>query len=129
MKKHRLLLVNDEEPLQEIFAACLAETGWQIEPALNGGEALRLYRKRGSYDLVLTDIQHPGPDGIELLKRIRKTNPAQAIAVVAALCSRSAIYPASFQDSNATASLYAGRVRKAGGILRKATVESVVRRW
>lgn len=78
MKNHRLLLVNDLEGLQEVFAAHLAETGWQIEPALDGNEALRLYRKQGSYDLVLTDIQHPGPDGIEVIKRIRKRNPSQA---------------------------------------------------
>lgn len=44
MKKNRLLLVNDEEGFQEIFAAYLAEAGWQIEPALNGDEALRHYR-------------------------------------------------------------------------------------
>ncbi len=79
-----LLLVNDEEGLQEIFATYLSETGWQIEPALNGDEAMRFYRKRGHYDLVLTDIQHPGADGIEIVKRIREANPSQAIAVVSA---------------------------------------------
>jgi len=84
MKKNRLLLVNDLPELQEIFAAILAESGWQTEPALDGNEALRLYRKRGPYDLVLTDIMHPGPDGIEVVTRIRKRNPSQAIAVVAA---------------------------------------------
>jgi CheY-like chemotaxis protein len=84
MKMHRLLLVNDDEVLQEIFAAFFATTGWQIDPALNGDDALRFYRKRGPYDLVLTDIQHPGPDGIEVVKRIRKRNPKQAMAVVAA---------------------------------------------
>lgn len=84
MKKNKLLLVNDEETMQEIFAAMIAETGWQIEPALDGNEALRMYRKCGPYDLVLTDIMHPGPDGIEVVKRIRKRNPQQAIAVVAA---------------------------------------------
>jgi CheY-like chemotaxis protein len=85
MKKNKLLLVNDEETMQEIFAAMLAETGWQIEPALDGNEALRMYRKRGPYDLVLTDILHPGPDGIEVVSRIRERNPKQAIAVVAAI--------------------------------------------
>jgi DNA-binding NtrC family response regulator len=84
MKKHRLLLVNDLPEIQEIFARILAETEWQIEPALNGDEALRFYRKRGPYDLVLTDIRHPGPDGIEVIKRIRERNPVQAVAVVAA---------------------------------------------
>jgi CheY-like chemotaxis protein len=84
MKKNKLLLVNDEKVIQEVFAAFLAETGWQIEPALDGNEALRLYRKRSPYDLVLTDIMHPGSDGIEIVKRIRERNPEQAIAVVAA---------------------------------------------
>jgi CheY-like chemotaxis protein len=85
MQKNKLLLVNDEETMQEIFAAMLAETGWQIEPAWDGNEALRMYRKRGPYDLVLTDILHPGPDGIEVVSRIRERNPKQAIAVVAAI--------------------------------------------
>ncbi|MGA7767892.1 MAG: response regulator [Candidatus Sulfotelmatobacter sp.] len=84
MKQNRLLLVNDEKGIQEIFAAMLAETAWQIEPALDGNEALRLYRKRGQYDLVVTDIMHPGPDGIELVKRIRARNPTQPMAIVAA---------------------------------------------
>jgi CheY-like chemotaxis protein len=85
MKKNKLLLVNDVETIQEIIAAMLAETGWQIEPALDGNEALRMYRKCGPYDLVLTDIAHPGPDGIEVVKRIRERNPQQATAVVAAI--------------------------------------------
>jgi len=61
---------------------CLPKPGWQIDPALNGDDALGFYRKRGPYDLVLTDIQHPGTDGIKVVKRIRKRNPSQAIAVV-----------------------------------------------
>ncbi len=84
MKKNKLLLVNDEKGLQEVFGRMLAEIGWQIEPAFDGNEALRMYRKRGPYDLVLTDIVHPGPNGIEVVKRIRERNPQQAIAVVAA---------------------------------------------
>jgi CheY-like chemotaxis protein len=55
-----------------------------IERRSNGDDALGFYRKQGSYELVLTDIQHPGPDGIEIVKRIRRRNPSQAIAVVAA---------------------------------------------
>jgi len=85
MMKNKLLLINDEEVLQEIFASFLVETGWQTEAALDGNEAQRMYRKRGPYDLVLTDIIHPGPDGIEVVKRIRETNPGQAIAIVAAV--------------------------------------------
>jgi CheY-like chemotaxis protein len=88
MMKNKLLLVNDEEALQEIFASFLVETGWQTEAALDGNQALRMYRKRGPYDLVLTDIMHPSLDGIEVVKRIRERNPQQAIAVVAA-CSMS----------------------------------------
>lgn len=63
----------------------LAASGWRIDSALDGNEALRLYRMRGPYDLVLTDIYHPGPSGMELVKRIRQKNSKQAIAVVSAV--------------------------------------------
>jgi CheY-like chemotaxis protein len=42
--------------------------------------AFRHYCERGPYDLVVTDYFHPGMDGLELSRAIRKKNPTQAIA-------------------------------------------------
>jgi CheY-like chemotaxis protein len=50
----------------------------------DGDEALRLYKKRGPYDAVLTNIGHPGLDGIDLAKSIRTRNPNQRIGFVTA---------------------------------------------
>jgi DNA-binding NtrC family response regulator len=89
MSKKSLLLVNDEETVQQVLAAMLAGTHWQIEPAFNGEQALRLYDDRGPYDLVITDIDHPGPDGVEVVTLVRKANPGQAVAIVSAYSSQS----------------------------------------
>ena len=50
----------------------------------DGDEALRLYKKRGPYDAVLTNIGHPGLSGIELAESIRNHNPKQRIGFVCA---------------------------------------------
>ena len=58
----------------------LTNSGYEVESASDGDEAFRLYRKRGPYDLVLTDRHHPGMDGLDLAAAIRQENPMQAIA-------------------------------------------------
>ena len=52
--------------------ATLTNGGYEVESASDGDEAFRLYRKRGPYDLVLTDRHHPGMDGLDLAAAIRQ---------------------------------------------------------
>jgi CheY-like chemotaxis protein len=62
----------------------LVEAGFELEFVMDGDEALARYRQSRSYDLVLTDLYHPGLDGVELARAIRRENPTQAIAVFTA---------------------------------------------
>ena len=80
----RLLLIDDAEAIREIIKAMLSrhEADVQIEEAEDGQEAWCLYQEHGPFDVVMTDIGHPAPDGIELAKLIRKKNPHQAIVVM-----------------------------------------------
>jgi len=66
----RLLVVDDELPLRELFAAILGEAGWQVDVAGSGNEALQLLGSR-AYDAVLSDIDMPGMNGLQLLKAVR----------------------------------------------------------
>ncbi len=50
--------------------------------AIDGDEALDLYRQQGPFDFVLTDVIHPGLNGLELAKAIRAQNHGQAIVVM-----------------------------------------------
>ncbi len=72
MKRRPLdLLVVDDEPTQRrMLAEYLAEAGHPVREVPSGEEALRLLAARPA-DLVLTDLQLPGIDGVEMLRRAR----------------------------------------------------------
>jgi len=62
----------------------LAKDGFELEFAFDGDAAFTHYRQQGPYDLVLTDLYHPGMNGVELARAIRQENPMQALAVFSA---------------------------------------------
>ena len=68
--KGRVLLVDDETALLEVWGEILAAAGWTVETASNGARALEIL-VRGSFDTIFTDIDMPGLDGLQLLRAIR----------------------------------------------------------
>src|SRR5262245_61300814 len=66
----RVLVVDDERSLLEVLAAMLVEAGWQVDTATNGRDALVLVDAQ-RYEVVLSDIDMPGINGVQLLREIR----------------------------------------------------------
>jgi CheY-like chemotaxis protein len=60
---------------------------FEIELESDGDEALKRYRERGPYDMVLIEFRLPGLDGSDLALAIRRENPAQPITIIADLAS------------------------------------------
>ncbi|NCD24702.1 MAG: response regulator [Deltaproteobacteria bacterium] len=74
MNKMKLLIVDDEQDLCRILADRLNILyGVTPDIAHSGDEALGMIKKK-SYDVVVLDIEMPGIDGIETLKRIKEIN-------------------------------------------------------
>lgn len=69
----RLLIVDDELSVREILAEGLASFGYETLMAANAEEAFGIVR-RDSINLVLSDIEMPGENGVELLRRIKNFN-------------------------------------------------------
>lgn len=88
-KEQAILVAEDYHPLCEDLADVLQDLFQTVEIAENGEEALEIYRKymiesdRG-FDILMTDIQMPKMNGIELCQAVRRINPSQEIIVLSA---------------------------------------------
>lgn len=82
----KLLLINDQANLREGMRDLLMalNPGVTIHEAADGNDALRLYAESGPYNVVLTDIEHPGPNGLELAKTIWHRNRKQKVGFITA---------------------------------------------
>ncbi|MEO1171883.1 MAG: response regulator, partial [Myxococcota bacterium] len=81
MNAYRILLVDDDTFFLRVYGDFLRSRGFEVEVAESGESALEIYQA-GRYQLVIADLVMPGVDGIELVERIRSSNPAQDIIVV-----------------------------------------------
>ena len=69
--KKRILIVEDDSFVMDIYQTKLSQSGYDAVGADNGLEALKKM-KEGTFDLVLLDIIMPYMDGLEVLKKICK---------------------------------------------------------
>jgi DNA-binding response OmpR family regulator len=81
MKK--ILLVDDEESIHLLYREELEEDGYEVHSALSGEEALE---KLGiiSPDLVILDINMPGMNGIDVLRRMKEIQPQLPVILCSA---------------------------------------------
>src|SRR3989338_9271631 len=74
-KSKKLLLVEDEILIREMYELILKKRGYQLETADDGEQALEmLNNKPQEYSLILLDIMLPKLDGISVLKKIKEPN-------------------------------------------------------
>jgi len=81
MKK--VLVVDDEESIRELYRADLADEGYEVGLAADGRQALLLLDSFRP-DLVTLDIKLPDIDGIEVLRRIRVKNATVPVVLLTA---------------------------------------------
>ena len=78
----RQILIVDDSKLQCLLTQqYITDAGYDAHIATGGYEASNLLKKK-LYDLVLTDIEMPNIDGIELLRHISEICPGQAVGII-----------------------------------------------
>ena len=78
----KILLVEDEEKLARFVELELTHEGYAVDKAFDGRTGLEM-AEGGGYDLLLLDIMLPGLNGLEVLRRLRKTSQAPVIMLTA----------------------------------------------
>lgn len=68
--KIKILMIEDEHDLAEIYSLQMKMSGIDVLVASNGTEAMDILGKQ-SFDLVLLDLLMPEVDGFEVLKKIK----------------------------------------------------------
>lgn len=83
MAKQKILVVEDDRDLREALCLTLDVAGYPYEEASSGEMALDIL-KDTQVDMVISDVNMPGIDGHELLKRVKANHPGLPFALMTA---------------------------------------------
>jgi DNA-binding response OmpR family regulator len=70
----RILLIDDDHDVRIFLAAALRSAGFEVATAADGKHGVALFRRK-PYDLLITDLIMPAPNGFETIKSIRLLKP------------------------------------------------------
>ena len=77
----KVLLVDDEEEFVETLAQRLEVRDFDVITATNGADALERVANE-EIDLVILDVQMPGVDGVQVLRRIKQIKPLTEVIML-----------------------------------------------
>jgi len=72
MAGEKILCVDDDDSIRKLCTVYLTKRGYRVEAAANGVDALSLIAGKGAPDVVITDVNMPLMNGLELVKRLRE---------------------------------------------------------
>ena len=71
MTQQSILVVDDEAPMRKLLSSNLKANGYAVRAAADGTEALKMLEEH-PFDLLLLDINMPGPNGLQVLEAVRR---------------------------------------------------------
>ncbi|PQF20532.1 response regulator transcription factor [Enterococcus mundtii] len=80
---NRILLVEDDERLQQLYQSVLERAGFLVFAVANGTEALKRLEST-QVDVIITDIMMPVMDGYELLETLRSSRIETPVLIITA---------------------------------------------
>ena len=92
MEKMKILVVEDESPIQELLQFNLERNKYRVKVVDSGEEAMKL-ADQFNPDLILLDIMLPGTDGLEVCRQLKSDAKTEHIPIImlTALCEEADI--------------------------------------
>jgi pilus assembly protein CpaE len=82
MAGEKILCVDDDNSIRKLCTVYLTKRGYRVEAAANGVEALSLNASKGAPDVVVTDVNMPLMNGLELVKRLREDRRTARMPII-----------------------------------------------
>jgi len=79
--KKKILIIEDEKFLLELYQGRFEKDGYQVFTAINGLTGLKLAQKEKP-DLIILDILMPGMDGYEVIRKLKEDNQTKEITIL-----------------------------------------------
>lgn len=77
----KILLVEDEDFIRDLYDRQLTKAGFLVKTAIDGQSGLEAL-KNEAFDLLLLDIMLPGMNGLQLLREFKTQNPTSPMITV-----------------------------------------------
>ncbi len=81
--KHKILIIDDEKNIRDIFSLLLEEKDYSARTAENGKKGLKEAQSFNP-DIILLDMNMPDYSGIEVLAKIKETSPTAEVIIITA---------------------------------------------
>src|SRR3989338_6651810 len=81
MASKKILLVEDEDFIRELYTRQLLKAGFSVKSTIDGQAGLEML-KNEVFDLVLLDIMLPGMNGLQLLREFKTHNPTSPMITI-----------------------------------------------
>ncbi len=72
-KQMRVLVVDDDPIICHLIEEVLVQEGYTVDVSFSGTDALQMIQIY-NYHLLITDLEMPGIDGLELIQKVKKQN-------------------------------------------------------
>lgn len=80
--KYKVLIVDDDKFLLDIYTVKFKENGLEVNTAISGEDALERLRENSNYDIILLDIVMPVMDGFAFLEKKKEEKLAPNAVIV-----------------------------------------------
>jgi DNA-binding NtrC family response regulator len=77
----KILIVDDDPTVRSVVSEMLSILGYEVSTADSGEKGLRIFFKN-KFDVVLSDYEMPGMDGVALLTRIKARSPSTLVVLI-----------------------------------------------
>jgi len=75
MPKKKILLIEDENMISEMYTYVFEQRGYSVSVALDGVAGVEVFKQGQPFDLVLLDVMLPKKNGIDVLREIKEHKP------------------------------------------------------